>query len=105
MALKNIIITSSIGSVATQSYGQKTYIASTDDQSFPLEHITGSNAGVWPSFLPPNPTVPINGNYTVDLVVNYDLPRNANDYIHRVGRTARKGYIGSAITICDEEDR
>ena len=28
---------------------------------------------------------------TVDLVLNYDIPRNYTDYVHRVGRTARKG--------------
>ena len=67
MSLKNIIITASINSIATQSYGQKTYIASTDEQSFPIEEITGSYAGAWPSFIPGT-----NGSasYTVDLIVN-----------------------------------
>lgn len=30
----------------------------------------------------------------VDLVVNYNVPRKLSDYIHRVGRTARKGLEG-----------
>ncbi len=34
----------------------------------------------------------------VDLVVNYEIPRKLSDYIHRVGRTARKGMEGEAIT-------
>ena len=63
MSLQDITITGSIGSIATQSYGQRTYISSTDEQSFPIEHITGSDAKVWPNFVQGE-------NYTVNLVVN-----------------------------------
>jgi hypothetical protein len=63
MSLQDITITASINSIVTQSYGQRTYIASTDEQSFPIEEITGSQAGVWPNFVPDT-------NYTTDLVVN-----------------------------------
>ncbi|MCK5214058.1 MAG: DEAD/DEAH box helicase [Candidatus Omnitrophica bacterium] len=38
-------------------------------------------------------------------VVNYDLPRSPDDYIHRVGRTARAGEPGTAITFVGHEDR
>ena len=41
----------------------------------------------------------------VALVVNFEMPLEPARYIHRVGRTARKGYTGDAITICNEEDR
>ena len=34
----------------------------------------------------------------VELVVNYDLPNNAEEYIHRVGRTGRAGKSGMAIS-------
>lgn len=39
----------------------------------------------------------------VDLVVNYDLPQDAEDYVHRIGRTARAGSFGHAISLADEE--
>ena len=40
----------------------------------------------------------------VELVVNYDVPRNPDDYIHRVGRTARAGRKGEAITLVGQRD-
>ncbi|KAJ1969293.1 putative RNA helicase [Dispira parvispora] len=41
---------------------------------------------------------------TVKLVVNYDIPRDPTDYIHRVGRTARAGRGGTAISVVSERD-
>jgi ATP-dependent RNA helicase RhlB len=38
----------------------------------------------------------------VTHVYNYDLPENAEDYVHRIGRTARAGAKGDAITLVDE---
>lgn len=38
----------------------------------------------------------------VTHVVNYDLPQNPEDYVHRIGRTARAGASGKAITLADE---
>jgi ATP-dependent RNA helicase RhlB len=39
----------------------------------------------------------------VSIVVNYDLPQDAEDYVHRIGRTARAGASGKAISFADEE--
>jgi ATP-dependent RNA helicase RhlE len=38
-------------------------------------------------------------------VVNFDLPNIADSYIHRIGRTARAGAEGIAISFCDHEER
>lgn len=40
----------------------------------------------------------------VEMVINYDLPRDADDYIHRVGRTARAGRTGESISLIGEHD-
>lgn len=39
----------------------------------------------------------------VTHVFNYDLPQNAEDYVHRIGRTARAGASGQAISLACEE--
>jgi superfamily II DNA/RNA helicase len=38
------------------------------------------------------------------LVVNYELPTNAEDYVHRIGRTGRAGASGEAISLVDSEE-
>lgn len=40
----------------------------------------------------------------VGLVINFDVPRNPDDYIHRVGRTARAGRHGESITLVGQYD-
>lgn len=41
----------------------------------------------------------------IDLVVNYDVPHEAEDYVHRVGRTARAEREGAAITFVNEKEQ
>merc|ERR1712168_531833 len=40
----------------------------------------------------------------VEVVINYDLPRDVDDYVHRIGRTGRVGNIGRAISLVDEAE-
>ena len=41
----------------------------------------------------------------IPLVINYDVPRDAEDYVHRIGRTARAENKGEAITLVTPEDK
>ena len=41
----------------------------------------------------------------ISMVVNYDVPREAEDYIHRIGRTARANNCGMAVTLVNEQDQ
>jgi superfamily II DNA/RNA helicase len=40
----------------------------------------------------------------IDLVINYDVPGDPEDYIHRIGRTARAATTGTAITFVNHRD-
>jgi superfamily II DNA/RNA helicase len=40
----------------------------------------------------------------IDLVINFDVPRDAEDYVHRVGRTARAQTQGVAITLINDKE-
>jgi ATP-dependent RNA helicase RhlE len=42
---------------------------------------------------------------SVTHVINFDLPNDPETYVHRIGRTARAGTAGQAISFCDEEER
>uniref|UniRef100_A0A0A9Y798 ATP-dependent RNA helicase n=1 Tax=Lygus hesperus TaxID=30085 RepID=A0A0A9Y798_LYGHE len=39
---------------------------------------------------------------TVEYVVNYDVPSDILTYIHRAGRTARAGRVGTVLTLCED---
>lgn len=40
----------------------------------------------------------------INLVINYDVPKHGEDYVHRVGRTARADTTGVALTLINEKD-
>ena len=40
----------------------------------------------------------------INLIINYDVPHDAEDYVHRVGRTARADATGVALTFITQED-
>lgn len=40
----------------------------------------------------------------IDLVINFDVPNDAEDYVHRVGRTARAATKGLAVTLINSDD-
>ena len=41
----------------------------------------------------------------IEVVVNYDVPRAAEDYVHRIGRTARAEKTGMAVTLVSPDDQ
>lgn len=41
----------------------------------------------------------------IQLVINYDVPHDEEDYVHRIGRTARAGRGGRAVTLVSEHDQ
>ena len=41
----------------------------------------------------------------IDLVINYDVPNDGEDYIHRIGRTARAATSGTAFTLIGEKEQ
>jgi len=40
----------------------------------------------------------------INLIINFDVPKHAEDYVHRVGRTARAETTGVALTLVNEKD-
>jgi len=41
----------------------------------------------------------------ISHVINYELPNDPESYVHRIGRTARAGHSGIAISFCDHEEK
>lgn len=42
---------------------------------------------------------------SVNVVINFDFPRNAETYLHRIGRSGRFGHLGLAINLITYDDR
>lgn len=41
----------------------------------------------------------------VNVVINFDFPKTAETYLHRIGRSGRYGHLGLAINLITHEDR
>src|SRR5262249_40898350 len=41
----------------------------------------------------------------ISHVINYELPNEPESYVHRIGRTARAGAAGAALSFCDQSER
>jgi len=42
---------------------------------------------------------------SVNVVINFDFPKNTETYLHRIGRSGRFGHLGLAINFITEEDK
>ena len=42
---------------------------------------------------------------TVNVVINFDFPRNSETYLHRIGRSGRFGHLGLAINFITDDDK
>jgi ATP-dependent RNA helicase RhlB len=78
-------------------------ISGSIDQRKRLQIITKFKAGTLPILVATD--VASRGLHVeaVSHVINYDLPQDPEDYVHRIGRTARAGAAGKAISLADEE--
>lgn len=65
--------------------------------------------GVWRMCAPrpshPYPHLPAPPLQAVNVVINFDFPKNSETYLHRVGRSGRFGHLGIAINLITYEDR
>jgi hypothetical protein len=100
MALKNIIITGSIGTYPTLSYGQKMYISSTDEESFPIEKAIGSNGGSMPNLFGQTSSVDLYSNINQQWSGSTLTPVGMVDYIHLSQDEFVNGeFSGSALEV------
>lgn len=104
MALKNIIITGSIGTYPTLSYGQKEYVSSTDEESFPIEQAIGGNAGALPNLLGQTSSVDLFVNIDQKWSGYNDTPTGLVAFTHSIQDEFINGeFSGSAYVVTDGE--
>ena len=103
MPLKNIILTGSIGSIPTQSYGQKMYLSSTEQQSFPIERITGISGGTFPEFNGGYSTTGLLINVTQSYSESIDTIAGIRTFIHDTQEEFINGeFSGSNLMVADQ---
>ena len=103
MPLKNIILTGSIGSIPTHSYGQKMYISSTEQQSFPIERITGSSGGAFPEFNGGYSTTGLFVNVTQSYSESIDTIAGIRTFLHDTQEEFINGeFSGSKLIVADQ---
>jgi hypothetical protein len=100
MALKDITITGSIGTYPTLSYGQKMYVSSTDEQSFPIEKAIGSNGGSMPNLFGQTSSVDLYSNIDQQWSGSINTPVGIVNYIHSSQDEFVNGELsGSALEV------
>jgi hypothetical protein len=103
MSLKDITITGSIGTYPALSYGQKEYVSSTDEQSFPIEQVTGSSGGATPNFYGQYATTDLYVNVTQSWDVYDDTPVGIVFSVHNTQDEFIDGeYSGSALEVTNQ---
>jgi len=103
MSIKNIIITGSINAYPTQSYGQKMYISSTDEQSFPIEVAVGGNAGSPPDLLGQTSSIDLFVNINQSWSGSNPTPVGDVAFIHNTQDEFVNGeYSGSNLVVQDQ---
>ncbi len=80
-------------------------IHSDKDQKTRNEIIEQFKQGVVPNLIATDITARGIDIPDVDYVINYDLPEQAENYVHRVGRTGRGKRRGKAVSFCDEKEK
>lgn len=103
MPLKNIILTGSIGSIPTHSYGQKMYISSTEQQSFPIIKFSGSSGGTFPEFNEGYSTTGLFVNVTQSYSESIDTIAGIKTFIHDTQEEFINGeFSGSKLIVADQ---